>query len=153
MYKSPLVCLLMKVLVPVCSIWKSFPVPTVSLTLSGILTLSIELEIVSNNFTPPAWNSRLSAVTSCIKVCPPAPSKLTLPNEPVEVIEPLIFVEPPPSNEPLTNVASGEAVTPVNWEPSPISAPNEPVEVIEPLIFEWTSREPVCIKSPPPDLI
>ena len=91
MYKSPLVCLLMKVSVPLCSIWKSFPVPNVSLTLSGILTLWVEPEIISNNFTPPAWNSRLSAVTSCKNVCPLIPSKLTLPNEPVEVIEPLMF--------------------------------------------------------------
>ena len=116
MYKSPLVCLLMKVSVPLCSIWKSFPVPNVSLTLSGILTLWVEPEIISNNFTPPAWNSRLSAVTSCKNVCPLIPSKLTLPNEPVVgvVIELDTNKEPVIPVSPATkNFSSPIAVVPV----------------------------------------
>ena len=64
----------------------------------------------------------------------------TLPNEPVDKIEPLIVFEPPPWNEPL--IASGSA-TFVRFPPSPNILPKDAVEVIEPLTFPVISIEPL----------
>ena len=54
-----------------------------------------------------------------------------VPNDAVDIKEPLIVSEPPPWKEPL--IASGSA-TFVKLPPSPNNLPNEPVESIEPVI-------------------